>query len=162
MKAKPKDPMEDLDEILDARANGSGTKETGTAVAIPDDDGFAIAGEFADRNMLRGQLPKFIDGIWSLGGQQLPREGKYAVVGVKACMVRWEDQRPVEYIFARPSGLLPHRESLSHQDKGEWPAGPDGQPSDPWRNTRFIYLVNTATAEDFTYTNSTLGTRKAY
>jgi hypothetical protein len=104
--------MDDLNEILDARANASGTKEIGnqvsdrtlsssTALAMPDDDGFAIAGEFADRNMLRGQLPKFIDGIWSLGGQQLPREVRYAVVGVKACMVRWEDQR--------------------------WPAGPDGQ-----------------------------------
>jgi hypothetical protein len=65
-------------------------------------------------------------------------------------------------VWPRPSGALPHRETLSHLEQGDWPAGIDGEPTDPWRNTRYFWLVNPATAETFTYTNSTYGTRLAY
>ena len=76
--------------------------------------------------------------------------------------VRWEDNRPVEYVWPRPSGLLPARESLGHDDESAWPDGLDGKPKDPWQNTRFIYLTDTKTAETHTFTNSTAGMRHCY
>src|SRR5262245_32489419 len=157
-------PEDELDEYL-ARTRPLAKKDNAdsTALAIlQTDDGFAQAAAEANRNLLKGEILKFLDGVWSVGGQTVPRDAKYVVTHVLAAWVRWEDKKPAQYEFARPSGMLPHRDALSHLDQADWPAGVDGEPSDPWRNTRFVYLLNPATAETFTATNSTVGMRAAY
>jgi hypothetical protein len=155
-----REKLDDFNELLKDHSHALITQST--AQELVADDGFAAAAAEADSKMLKGDLIKFVDGVWSIGGTPIPAGTQFIPERVFAVWVRWEDRKPVEYIQPRPSGLLPHRDSLSHTDEGEWPEGIDGEPSDPWRNTRYFWLINPATAETFTYTNSTIGTRLAY
>jgi hypothetical protein len=131
-------------------------------VAYEGDDGFAAAAAEADSKTLKGELIKFVDGVWTVGGTPVPAGTQFVPERVFACWVRWDDRKPVEYVWPRPSGLLPGRDTLSHLEEGDWPAGIDGEPSDPWRNTRYIWLLDPATMQSFTHTNSTVGMRLAY
>ena len=56
---------------------------------------------------------------------------------------------------------MPDREELGDLDKTQWEAGPDKTPRDPWRNTRFVYLVDPHSAEALTYSTSSWGGREA-
>jgi hypothetical protein len=155
-----KDKLDDLSDLFENHSRALTTKsDTRELVA---DDGFAAAAADADRNLLKGELIKFVDGFWSIGGTPIPPGMQYVPERLAACWVRWDDKKPVQYEWPRPSGMLPHRDTLSHADESKWPEGIDGEPSDPWRNTRYFWLVNTSTAETYTYTNSTTGTRLAY
>jgi hypothetical protein len=54
----------------------------------------------------------------------------------------------------------PPRESLGDSDPAEWPAGLDGQPSDPWLHQQNLVLQQCDTKELFTFsTQSTTGRR---
>jgi hypothetical protein len=158
-----KKPLDDLADLLEDHSRALTVKKSDdTLVAYEGDDGFAAAAADADRKLLKGELLKFVDGLWTLGGAPVSAGTRYIPERVFAVWVRWEDGKPVEYVWPRPSGALPHRDTLSHNEQADWPAGIDGDPSDPWRNTRYFWLVNPTTAESFTYTNSTIGTRRAY
>jgi hypothetical protein len=62
----------------------------------------------------------------------------------------------------RESGRrLPDREELGYDDQSEWEEGPGGEPQDPWRNTRLVYLVDPKTAEAYTFSTSSWGGRGA-
>jgi hypothetical protein len=158
-----KQRLDDFEELLQdhSRALVKADDAPGTAVAVHD-DGFAAAAADADRKLLKGELLKFVDGLWTLGGTPVPARTQFIPERVFAVWVRWEDRKPVQYEWPRPSGALPHRDTLSHNEQADWPAGIDGEPSDPWRNSRYFWLVNPTTAESFTYTNSTVGTHRAY
>lgn len=125
-------------------------------------DGFAAAAAEADQHLIRGQIVKFTDGLWTLNKQPIAKDARFVPVQLKMAWVRWENQRPVEYIWPKPNGLLPARESLSHLEESDWPAELDGKPKDPWQNTRFVYLTDLKTASTHTLTNSTAGVRVAY
>jgi hypothetical protein len=159
-----KQRLDDFEELLQdhSRALVKADDAPETAVVVYDDDGFAAAAADADRKLLKGELLKFVDGLWTLGGTPVPAHTQYIPERVFAVWVRWEDRKPVQYEWPRPSGALPHRDTLSHLEQSDWPAGIDGEPSDPWRNSRYFWLVNPTTAESFTYTNSTVGTHRAY
>jgi hypothetical protein len=133
-----------------------------TAVALPEDDGFAAAAADADSKLLKGPLLKFVDGLWTLGSVPVPAGTRYVPERIFKVWVRWEDRRPAQHEWPRPSGSLPHRSTLGYDDESKWAAGIDGQPDDPWKNTRYFWLVNPATGETFTYTNHTYGTHLAY
>ena len=60
-----------------------------------------------------------------------------------------------------PGTKMPDREELGDLDKALWEVGPDQVPRDPWRNTRFVYLVDPHSAEAFTYSTSSWGGREA-
>ena len=135
---------------------------TGCAVTVYDDDGFAAAGADGERNLLKGELLKFVDGAWTQAGTRVPAGTQYVPEKVFKVWVRWQEGKPFDYVWPRPSGMLPHRDTLGHTDQRDWPAGIDGEPSDPWRNTRYFHLINPATAETVTFTNSTAGARHCY
>jgi hypothetical protein len=61
----------------------------------------------------------------------------------------------------QPGRRLPDREELGYLDENEWEEGPDGEPKDPWQNTRLVYLVDPQTAEAFTFSTSSWGGRGA-
>src|SRR5262249_16093543 len=42
-----------------------------------------------------------------------------------------------------------------------WQAGHDGEPKDPWQNTRFVYLIDPVSAEAYTFSTSSWGGRGA-
>ena len=136
----------------------------GNALALIDhnDDGFAAAAAEADQHLIRGQIIKFVDGLWTLNNSVIDKNDRFVPIQLKMAWVRWENQRPVEYVWPKPNGFLPAREALSHLEESDWPAGLDGKPKDPWQNTRFVYLTDLQTAATNTLTNSTAGVRVAY
>ncbi len=128
----------------------------------PDDDGFAAAAASAERHLIKGDIAKFVDGLWSISKAPIPKGAQFVPVKMIMAWVKWENQKPVDYVFPRANGLLPSRESLGDTDETEWEMGLDGEPKDPWQNTRVIHAVNTKTAETITITNSTVGMRIAF
>jgi hypothetical protein len=75
--------------------------------------------------------------------------------------VRWEDGKPAEYRCREANKRLPDRDELGYDDQSEWEEGPSGEPQDPWRNTRLVYLVDPQTAEAYTFSTSSWGGRSA-
>src|SRR5215470_6749529 len=45
--------------------------------------------------------------------------------------------------------------------KSLWQPGPDGNPRDPWQNTRYVYLLDPISMEVLTYSTYSLGGRLA-
>jgi hypothetical protein len=78
-----------------------------------------------------------------------------------ALWVRWQDGKPVEYRVREPGRALPFRDELGYDDKSEWETGRNGEPQDPWKNTRLVHLVDPETAEAFTFSTSSMGGRSA-
>ena len=107
-------------------------------------DGWDDAAEEASERMIRGQLLKFADWRWTAGKEATPiAEGTRLVALATAAMwVFWQAGRPVDHIVRRPGERLPERDKLSHASEKEWPAGPSGEPQDPWQNTRLVYLID--------------------
>jgi len=123
------------------------------------DDGWGDAAEEANERIIRGTFLKFADWRWTAGqeGRLIPEGTKMAAMGTAAAWVRWEGGKPVEYIVRKAGERLAEREELSHTDEMGWEAGPDNKPRDPWQNTRFVYMVDPATAEEFTFSTSSMG-----
>jgi hypothetical protein len=157
-----KKPLDDLADLLEDHSRELTVKKSDNALVAYENDGFAAAAAEADSKTLKGELIKFVDGVWSIGGTPVPAGSKYIPERVFAVWVRWENQKPVEYCWPRPSGLLPSRETLSHLEESEWPKGIDGEPADPWRNTRYFWLLDPRTMQSYTHTNATVGVRRAY
>jgi hypothetical protein len=136
-----------------------------TALAVVDhqhDDGFAAGAAHAGRSLIQGSIVKFDNGLWKINGSLIDKHEQFIPVQLKMAWVRWENNRPVEYVWPKPNGYLPTRETLSHADPDTWPPGLGGAPKDVWQDTRFVYLADFQTASINTVTNSTYGMRTAY
>jgi hypothetical protein len=129
----------------------------------PADDGWRDAANEAAERTIRGTLLKFADWRWTAGKANEPVElgTKLVALATTAMWVRWEDGKPVEHRMREPGRRLPDRDELGYTDESEWEEGPDGEPQDPWCNTRLVYLVDPQTAEAFTFSTSTRGGRNA-
>ena len=129
----------------------------------PASDGWNDAAQEAGERTIRGTLLKFADWRWTAGKEATPVENgtKLVALATVAMWVRWEDSKPVEYRFREPGRRLPDREELGHDDESLWDKGPGGEPQDPWRNTRLVYLIDPSTAEAFTFSTSSWGGRSA-
>jgi hypothetical protein len=142
------------------------SQEHTTSVALTTmggDDGWGDAAAEAGERQIRGTLLKFADWRWSAGKEGTPIEDgtKLVALATAAMWQRWENGRPVESRIREPGRRLPDRDELGFDDEAEWEAGPSGQPQDPWRNTRLVYLVDPQTAEAFTFSTSSWGGRGA-
>jgi hypothetical protein len=129
----------------------------------PAADGWDDAAAEAAERTIRGQLLKFADWRWTAGKESAPVEDgtKLVALATAALWQRWEDGKPVENRMREPGRRLPDRDELNHLDKSLWEEGPDGEPQDPWQNTRLVYLVDPRTAEAFTFSTSSWGGRDA-
>lgn len=123
------------------------------------DDGWNDAAHDANEQILRGTLLKFADWRWTAGqdGRLIPEGTKMVAIGTAAAWVRWEGGKPVEHRMRAPGGVLAMREELGHDDTSHWEAMSDGKLRDPWQNTRYVYFVDPATAEEFTFSTSSMG-----
>jgi hypothetical protein len=126
-------------------------------------DGWDDAAAEAEARITRGSLLKFFDWMWSIGNEKESvqvKEGRRLVaLATAAAWVKWQGGKPAEYRLREPGMPLPQRADLGDNDPGKWDVGPDGQPRDPWQNTYFVYLVDQQTAEEFTFSTSSLGGR---
>ena len=115
------------------------------------DDGFAAAAAAAGQSLIQGSIIKFDNGLWKMNGSLLDKHEQFVPVQLKMCWVRWQDNRPVEYVWPKSNGYLPSREQLSQLEAKDWPPGLGGQPKDVWQNTRFVYLADLQTASVNTF-----------
>jgi hypothetical protein len=129
----------------------------------PTTDGWHDAAAEAGERQIRGQLLKFADWHWTVGKEAAPVEDGTQLVALAtaAMWVRWEDGKPAEYRMRESGQRLPERDELDDLDESLWEEGPGGEPQDPWRNTRLVYLVDPKTAEAFTFSTASWGGRSA-
>jgi hypothetical protein len=70
------------------------------------------------------------------------------------------DDKP-EHRITQPGQVHPDRADLPDQDKARWEPGLNGAPSDPWRDTRYLRLIDPRTGQDYTFVTDTYGGRIA-
>ena len=95
------------------------------------------------------------------GGGAAAERHKLIALATAAMWVKWQDSKPVEYRVRQAGQRLPERDELGDDDQNLWETGSDGNPADPWRNTRLVYLVHPVTAAAFTFSTSLFGGRRA-
>jgi hypothetical protein len=124
------------------------------------DDGFDVrerSGAF-----IIGGMIKF-NKIYTLNKtEQLPPDLTLLVIAIITCWVRWWDHAPTEHRVTHSGQLHPQREDLPDQDKTLWEIGLDSiSPADPWKDTRYMHLINLQTGQDYTFVTDTNGGRMA-
>jgi hypothetical protein len=127
------------------------------------DDGWSDAAAEANERTVRGTLLKFADWNWTRGKETEPvkRGTQFIAIGTAAAWVKWQGNKPVQTRLREPGMKMLEREELGDLDKGQWEVGPDNAPRDPWRNTRFVYLIDPHSAEALTFSTSSFGGREA-
>jgi hypothetical protein len=128
------------------------------------DDGWNEAAAEASGRAIQGTLIKFNDWKWRAGkdDKALPEGTRLVAVKTAAAWVRWEDKRPVESVAREKGKRFPERDDLSMwEDKSGWKIGLSGDIEDPWRNTRYVYLIEPTTMALYTYSTSSAGGRNA-
>jgi hypothetical protein len=130
---------------------------------IQTDDGWDDAATENAERVVRGTLLKFSDWRWTKGteGTDVEEGTTLAALNTVAAWVKWSAGKPVEYRMRKPGERLPDRDELGDLDESAWDWGPDGNPKDPWQNTRFVYFVDPTTAEAYTFSTSSWGGRQA-
>jgi hypothetical protein len=109
---------------------------------------------------IRGKLVKFTNGEFFVG-EELINGRELVAVGVLVAWVKWAGGRPAEIRETAPAHAHPHREALGDMDVTRWEKGLDGKPSDPWRDSRNLFLIDLRTGAEFTFTTASWGGRAA-
>jgi hypothetical protein len=114
-------------------------------------------------NYIQGDVIRFRDGRYYIGkeGRAAPEGMRLAVVDLRSCWVRWEGGRPAEQVEQSPGSRLITREELRFLNESEWDAGLDGEPRDPWQDSRYLSLIDSKTAASYTFITATWGGRSA-
>jgi hypothetical protein len=92
--------------------------------------------------------------------EKLPPNVRLVATSMTTCWVKWQDKKPIDTRITRAGQSHPYRDMLGDDDKELWEAGLNGQPSDPWRDTRYVHLVDPATGQEYTFTTDSVGGRK--
>jgi hypothetical protein len=125
-------------------------------------DGFTVE-EKAGNNLIVGKMLKFtIEGKYKVDKADiLPDNTTLVAIDVVTTWLKWHDDKPVEHRITKPGQVHPDRADLPDQDEGKWEPGINGQPADPWRDTRYLRLIDPRTGQDYTFVTDTYGGRKA-
>jgi hypothetical protein len=107
----------------------------------------------------------FNNRCWLIDDAKIEPEAEddsYAVLGVKSVWTKWGEDRKPQHRVTPPGQRHPERNDLPDNDEGEWPLGLDGkEPKDPWADARYLRMINTQTAAEFTFVTDTYGGRRA-
>jgi hypothetical protein len=124
-------------------------------------DGFTVD-EKVGNGLVRGVLTKFLDGVYKANKTETLPDGTCLIaLDVVTCWVCWKGGKPVEHRVTQPGQTHPDRDDLPDQDESLWEAGLNGEPSDPWRNTRYLYLIHPHTGMRFCFVTDSVGGRMA-
>src|SRR5215468_7028233 len=123
-----------------------------TSVSIvPTNDGFAVQ-EHRTSGLIIGRMLKFQDGVYKCDKADFdPGQSQFVAQGVVTSWVKWQDRKPVEHRVTQDGRYHPEREELGDLDQELWEAGLNGGPADPWRDTRYLHLVDKRTGADYTF-----------
>ena len=122
---------------------------------VVNDDGFADV-DVNDR-VVRGDILRCVDGHWSVKtGGELPE--KLLAIATATVLQCWKAQKPIATIRKKTGKPLPDLDELNAKvPSSEWEKNREGQPRPPWVRQHLVYLLDPATANTFTFINSTVG-----
>ena len=125
-------------------------------------DGFSVA-ERGGNSMIAGKMVKFtIDSKYKIDKADiLPDSTTLVAMDVTTAWLKWDDGKPIEHRITHPGQLHPDRADLPDQDQKRWEPGINGEPTDPWKDTRYLRLIDPRTGQDYTFVTDTYGGRKA-
>jgi hypothetical protein len=130
-------------------------------VTTTDGDGFDVAEPRT--GFITGSLLKFIDrDYFADKTEKLPEGTTLVVTGVVTAWVKWEDGKP-EHRITHAGQAHPDRDDLPDQDESLWEIDTKftGKPRDPWRDARYVYLIDPRTGRGFSFVTDTKGGRVA-
>lgn len=136
------------------------TDMTATNIATTTNDGFDVQ-ENTSSSSIIGTMMKFTEGQYRINKDQVVPIGTPLVAkAVVTAWVHWVDQKPAEHRITQPGKSHPLRDELPDQDEAAWPPGLNQEPSDPWRDTRYLHLVDQKTGADYTFITDGVGGRQ--
>ena len=141
-------------------ANTQNALTTTTNNPVAAADGWDAQATDSAASPMKGSSVKFDNGAYFIGREKtLIEEGRqFVAIDVREGWLFLKKDTPAEYEMRAVGGPKPPRPN-SFSDPSEWPDGLDGNPADPWRYAKFLYLVDPVSAEVFTFTSSTTGGR---
>ncbi len=117
----------------------------------------------ADDRVIQGTLIKCVDGHWTDRDKRaIPSSTRLLALSTHQLLQRWQDGQPAETIPKRPGESLPNIDELNAAiPREQWEPGLDGAPRPPWQKQYSVYLLDCVSAEQYTFTNCTVGARIA-
>jgi hypothetical protein len=130
-------------------------------ITLASNDGFAVP-EKSGGSAIVGKLVKFsVDGRFVVDKTEpMAADTTLVAMAVVTAWVCWKDGRLVEHRITQPGQYHPDREELGNLDEKAWEVGLNDKPSDPWRDTRYLHLMDPQTGADFTFVTDTFGGRR--
>jgi hypothetical protein len=127
---------------------------------VPVADGFAVS-EKLGNTLIVGHMIKFDAGVYKVNKTEtLPPDIELVAIDVTTAWARWEARQPIEHRVTRPGQVHPDRDDLPDHDEAKWEIGFDGKPADPWKDTRYLRLVDPSTGADYTFVSDSIGGRR--
>lgn len=123
-------------------------------------DNFALAASSAQGSQITGERLRFSKGQYLIGRgdfNELPEGTELQVIDVAAAWVKFENDKVVDQRVGFP---MCARDELGDTDERLWPMK-YGQPSDPWSNQRYLYLIDAESGAEYTFVTSSWGGRAA-
>jgi hypothetical protein len=144
------------------QSNLNSSREINMRTTNTQTDGFSVA-EKSGSNLIIGKMVKFtIDGKYRVDKADiLPDNTRMVAIDVTTAWVRWDEEKPSEHRTTQPGQIHPERADLPDQNEAAWQRGLNGDPTDPWRDTRYLRLIDPRTGQDYTFVTDTFGGRKA-
>jgi hypothetical protein len=131
----------------------------GKEIAL-NDDGFAVAEPTGNRFIIGGMI-KYDDHVYTLNKTEPVPLGTLVALNIVTAWVEWRDHRPVRHLVTQLGQHHPAREEFGDLDSTKWPPGVDGRPADPFKDSRYLHLIDPQTGQDFTFVTDTNGGRIA-
>jgi hypothetical protein len=123
-------------------------------------DGFDVQ-EPGGGNLIVGRMLKFNGGQFFVDKtEMMPLGTTLVVVSVATLWIKWQDGRPAEHRITYPGQQHPVRDDLPDQDQNLWESFKD-QLTDPWKDSRYLRLVDPKTGADYTFVTDSYGGRRA-
>jgi hypothetical protein len=127
-----------------------------------DDDGFGV--QEPRSGLIVGAMVKFADRDYTVDKtEKLPENTTLVALSTVTAWVKWAEGRPIERRITCVGQAHPQRDDLPDQDESLWEVDGKftGKPTDPWKDSRFLYLIDPKSGRDFTFTTDTYGGRAA-
>jgi hypothetical protein len=124
------------------------------------DDGFGVQ-ERPGNNFIIGAMMKFDDGAFIVSKTEpLPLGTVLVALDITTAWVKWWDSLPAEHRITQSGQFHPEREDLGDLDRTQWQSGKFGV-VDPWKDTRYLHLIDPQSGRDYTFTTDSAGGRIA-
>jgi hypothetical protein len=113
-------------------------------------------------SFISGGMIKYHNHVFTLNKTEpMPLGTILLVIRAVTAWVRWWDQRPTEHRVTHSGQVHPQADDMPDRDEALWQLGLNGERADPWKDTRYVYLIDPQTGRDFTFITDSSGGRQA-